>query len=235
MTDKVELKGIKFDEEKEELNVYISNQLIECIPKIDFEAKIINLEGEKIVVLKIQESDDKPIQSIGGAFYVRENGKSESISRSHLRDIFLLRDIEIQRRESLLFEIDYMLEIIKGERKEPNKFPPPFYKFRIEELLNAISNYHFYLKGGAKEKIKGLQKSFADLKKEEKYFEMFSPKLIIDLAEIMVRGDKLDDTTSLSNRPYYKRLNESIDPILTNIKVALENLKTSINKKLLKN
>jgi len=172
MTNDRHIEGIIIADD-EESNLKISQILSNVVPPVSFETKIININSKKILLVKVNECLDKPIQCSNGSFHIRLSGQTIRISRDNLRDMFLTKEIKKQKYERLVFEIDYMLKVIEQEDKLSGKsILPPFYKLRVQELQESLSDFYGYLNENIRDNIGEINNKLAEIKQQQKYFEM---------------------------------------------------------------
>ncbi len=169
--DKI-IKGLDVNP-NEELNLKLSQIVSNCIPSISFSTKLIDCDGKKILLVKVDECLDKPVQSSKGSFHLRLNGQTLPIPRDYLRDLFVTKEIKKQKYDNLLFEINYFIQTIESESGlNSSNGLSPFYRLRLREFQESLSNYYGYLSEGEQNIIKKINNSIADIQKFEKYFEI---------------------------------------------------------------
>lgn len=137
----LKIKGITVEKEP---GIKISEILQNVDPPIKTENKIIELEGKKILVVKIHKAKDQPTACADGSYFIRISSTKQPIPRHILANWFISRDVIQQRRGKLLFEIDTMIKICEQLMKSQPKYTEPkFSNFRVKEIGNAFSEYYY--------------------------------------------------------------------------------------------
>ncbi len=225
ISDKFEPIGIKL-ENRFEINLLFSQALELVQPHIQFETKKIEFNNKKYIIIKIYESSNKLIQSSNKVFYIRLNGQSIPCSRDYIRDIFLTNQLKNQKKENVIFEINHLLNLLnKMGDIEGSPILPPFYQLRLDELHQAISEYHGFFKLDPKEVLKDLNYLIADIKKEEKLYQ-----LALDIELRKRWGSSWADFQGFlnydKNKEFFKSTNTKLQSNLIVIKKILEKIKT---------
>ncbi|MFW6383113.1 MAG: ATP-binding protein, partial [Nanoarchaeota archaeon] len=164
------LKGIDFEGE---INLKISEVIQNCMPQVHFDTKPLEVEGKKVVVCQVYESEDKPIQSSDSAFYIRLSGKTEPLSRDLLSELFITRNQKEYHKKKLIAEIENFISVMEEFENEKGRPTfPKFYALRLTEFEKAVSDYALYLNEYIQDIIKIIQKRIMEIKRLENFFNM---------------------------------------------------------------
>lgn len=225
ISDRFEPIGIKL-KVGNEINLLFSQALELVQPHIQFKTRKIKFNNKNYIIIKIHESSDKLIQSSNKIFYIRLNGQSMLCSRGYVRDIFLTNQLKNQKKENLIFEINHLLNMLtKIGNIEGSPIFPPFYQLRLDELHRAVSEYHGFFKLDPKEPLKKLNYLIADIKKDEKLYQ-----LALDIELKKRWGSSWADFQGFlnydKNKEFFKSTNTKLQSNLSVIKKILEKIKT---------
>ena len=140
--DDHEICGIDIPED-EELTQYIKELLTNTNPVVQFQVgdpiKLSEDTQKGILVVKVDESNKKPVATRDSAYYIRMGESKQPVDREHLMTLFVHRDKQQENRRILEMEINRYLRVHKKFLEDINKDAEPvFYKLYPQELRDAI-------------------------------------------------------------------------------------------------
>lgn len=122
----------------------IANIIKQTKPLINFDFKTIDIPNEQnkcVIVINIKKSQDLPVQSSQGIYYIRIQSSSERMNRDTIKNLFFETDLKIQRKNALLFELEDIEKecniLLIGKKEDWTKFPA-ITNLYIDSLKNAI-------------------------------------------------------------------------------------------------
>jgi Holliday junction resolvase RusA-like endonuclease len=220
MTDDRIIKGVATATDVE-FNLKISQIMANTIPNVYFSARSVIIEGRTLLIVKVEESMDKPISCSNGSYHIRIGGQTLPLPRDYLRDLFITKELKKQKYESLKFEVEHMLQIIATETDlDTTQKMPPLFKIRLDNLQKVISDYYGYFKSDAAQVVSLINKDLANIKKEIEFL-----KVIVMVEGTRRFGQDWTDLNSFLGSPNIKRqfneINMRLKEIFTSLKENL--------------
>ena len=216
--DKPKISGLKNPGE-EELTQYIKEKLSNTNPPVEFVVSDpIEIEGNTdriLLVVKVEESNKKPVSTKDSAYYIRMGESKQPIDREQLMTMFVDRERKQQSLRILEMEVNRFLRTYEEELQDPYyEGEPNFWKIDVEALRDAIrKNNHLYTDEETRKVVDNALQALTEIEDRERVYQN----------ERAGRTD-LNRSKKKMNRHYNKQLKNKAGLL----EARLEDLKTEI-------
>jgi len=140
--EKLELVGL---ENKEGLTNMLASRIASCqpVPRIEHHKVRIPNSDKVLLIAKVHQALDKPVQCENGKFYFRIQSKSELMPREMVKSFFIQTEEKRSRFKRLQFEVSRLIEACKkGNNLNGRHYHPPFELYNLSRLRHLVSeNY----------------------------------------------------------------------------------------------
>ncbi len=173
--DNHKITGIE-NPEDEELTQYIKEVLTNTDPLVKFQVSDpITLDEESnraILVVKVEESNKKPVSTKNSSYYIRIGESAQPISRDQLMTMFVHRERKQENLRILEMEINRFIQTYDKDLEKPYyKGKPEFYKIDTEAIREAIrKNNHLYVDEDMRKILDDIFESLKDIEEREEVY-----------------------------------------------------------------
>lgn len=222
--DSIEINPIEEDSQ-ENFAQWLKELLTGTNPVVDFsvsEPIEVQNSGRVILVVKIEESENKPVSTKNSSYYIRMGESKHPIDREYLQTLFVDKDRRQQGIRNLKLVIGRFFELCDeyGQTQEKNKLPPDFNKLPTDNLKNVLKeNARLYSEESCKDIIDEVYEAILEIERLERYHKL---KVEGKMKGSLAGGS---DTKNLDAR---KKLNKKSEALKVSLEKLVDELQISL-------